>query len=91
MNAKEYKFFRINPNRFNRPRNAYGRCINFSLGLIAGLLIDKCLFIVTKGFSVFIPPFAVMLMSKGKVLYSLRFDREFHPLIERFLKHFISK
>ena len=69
--------------------NQYGRCINVSTGLILGLFIDKSLFILTKGLSVFIPPFAVMLLTKGKKLFSIRFEITFPKIIEKFISHLI--
>lgn len=71
--------------------NSYGRCINFSYGLIAGLILDKSLFIVTKGLSVFFPPFAMLLMGKGKVLFTLRFEKTFNGVFERLLSHITTK
>jgi len=69
----------------------YGRCINFSYGLIFGLIIDKGLFFLSKGLSVFFPPFAMFLMGKGKVLFTLRFDKTFNGLFEKVLSHIITK
>ena len=71
--------------------NQYGRCVNVSYGLLGGLVIDKVLFIVTKGLSSFIPPFAVMLMGRGKVLFNIRFEKKFNRTIERFLSHIVTK
>ena len=70
--------------------NTYGRSINLSIGLILGLLIDKVLFILTKGLSVVIPPFSVLLMNKGLVLYSIRFEKDFGKF-EFLIKHFTKK
>lgn len=78
------------PNNRNNISN-YGRCINFSIGLIIGLIIDKVLFYITKGLSMFFPPFAVILMSKGKVLFTLRFEKKFNNMIEKFLSHITIK
>ena len=69
----------------------YGRCINVSYGLIIGLIIDKSLFYVTKGLSVFFPPFAMLLMGKGKVLFTLRFEKTFNGVFEKLLNHIIAK
>ena len=69
----------------------YGRCINFSYGLIFGLIIDKALFYITKGLSVFLPPFAVLLMGKGKILFSLRFEKTFNGVFEKLLSHITTK
>ena len=73
-----------------KPDNYYGRAINISIGLILGIIIDKLLFIITKGLSIFFPPFAALLMTKGPVLYSIRFEKNFPKIIEKFLSHFIS-
>ena len=70
--------------------STYGRCINVTTGLIWGLFIDKGLFILSKGFSMFIPPFALMLISKGRKLFTIRFERKFPKMIEKFLAHFIQ-
>ena len=67
--------------------STYGRCINVTTGLIWGLFIDKGLFILSKGLSVFIPPFAVLLINKGRKLFTIRFERKFSKMIERFLGH----
>ena len=71
--------------------SSYGRCINFSYGLILGLIIDKCLFYVTKGLSVFFPPFAVLFMGKGRVLFTMRFEKTFNGVFERLLSHITTK
>jgi hypothetical protein len=68
----------------------YGRCVNVSTGLILGLLIDKILFVLTKGISVVIPPFAAMLMCKGKLLFRIRFDKKFGKIGEIIISHFVS-
>lgn len=70
--------------------NQYGRSINVSTGLILGLIIDKSLFILTKGLSVFIPPFAALLLTKGKQLFTIRFERTFPKIIEKFISHFTN-
>ena len=69
----------------------YGRCINFSYGLIIGLILDKVLFYVTKGLSVFFPPFAVLFMGKGKVLFTCRFEKTFNGVFEKLLSHITTK
>lgn len=89
MMSNDFWTSTIPSNRFNV--TSYGRCINFSYGLIIGLLLDKSLFYLTKGLSVLFPPFAIMLMGKGKVLFTLRFERKYNKLIERFLNHIITK
>ena len=71
--------------------NNYGRCINISYGLIIGLVLDKSLFYITKGLSVFFPPFAALLMGKGKILFTLRFEKTFNGVFERVLSHIITK
>jgi len=91
MNKSDYKFFGINPNRYNRIKGSYGRCIDVSIGLILGLLLDKALFIFSKGLSVLIPPMAVLLMTKGKSLFKIRFEKDFHPLLERFFISHITR
>lgn len=88
MNDKELKWFGIKKKSYY---NQYGRCINFSTGLLLGIAIDKLLFIYTYGFSIFIPPFAFMLMSKGHVLFSIRFERTFNKYVEKVLSHFVTK
>ena len=70
---------------------SYGRCVNISYGLIIGLVIDKCLFYVTKGLSIIFPPFAALLMGKGKVLFTLRFEKTFNGVFEKLLSHIIAK
>lgn len=69
----------------------YGRVIKISIGLLMGLVIDKVLFYVSKGLSIFLPPFAVMLMNKGRVLKEIRFERNFSSLTNKLLDHFIVK
>lgn len=80
---------------FNLPKrtyyNEYGRCINISLGLILGIFLDKVLFYITKGVSTLFPPLSVILLNKGKVLYKIRFEKTFHPLIEKFLISHLHK
>lgn len=65
----------------------YGRCIHISIGLLVGLIIDKALLYITKGASTLLPPVSVLLMSRGRTLYNLRFERRFNPLIERLIRH----
>ena len=84
MNKKEMQWFGIKKKSFY---NTYGRSINVSTGLIFGLLIDKTLFYLTKGLSIFIPPFAALLLSKGTVLCSIKFEKEFNPIVEKLLSH----
>lgn len=70
--------------------NQYGRVIPLSISLIAGLFIDKVLFYITKGLSVFIPPFSVMLMNKGYCFKEIRFEKDFGKF-EFLIKHFVRK
>jgi len=86
MNQKDLQWFGIKNKSYY---NTYGRCINISTGLILGLLIDKGLFILTKGLSLLIPPFAIILMSKGHMITSIRFERTFNGIIEKFISHLI--
>jgi hypothetical protein len=65
----------------------YGRCIRVTSGLFVGLIIDKSLFILTKGASIVIPPFSALLIARGKVLFSVRFERKFGKIGEYLLKH----
>ena len=71
--------------------NKYGRSIIVSIGLLVGLGIDKSLFILTKGASVIIPPFSVLLMSKGKVLFTVRFEKKYSKITEHLLKHLCKR
>lgn len=82
MNQKEMQWFGIEKKSYY---NQYGTCINVSTGLILGLFIDKTLFYITKGLSVLIPPFSVMLLNKGFILTKIRFEKQFHPLIEKYI------
>lgn len=82
MNQKELKWFGIKKRTFY---NEYGRSINVSTGLILGLFLDKLLFYLTKGLSVLIPPLSVFLITKGKVLFRIRFERKFNKFIEKFI------
>ena len=91
MNNKEMKWFGIKAKPMNLACEEYGRVINLSVGLLIGLAIDKSLLYVSKGLSVFIPPFAIMLMSKGKILHTIRFDKTFSKPVEKLLSHFIRK
>ena len=90
MNQKELEWFGINKSKRTYYKQ-YGNCINLSTGLIIGVIIDKVLIYLTKGLSIFIPPFAVMLMTKGKVLKQIRFEKQFPKPIQYFLNHFIEK
>lgn len=83
---KQYGYMLKRNNTFKR----YGKAIKLSLGLIIGLGIDKALFIVTKGLSIFIPPFAVMLMNKGLVLKEIRFEKDL-GLFNKLIDHIIVK
>ena len=88
MNQKELDWYGIKKRTYY---NQYGRAINFSYGLIIGLFLDKILFYITKGLSFLIPPLSVLLMNKGKVIYTLRFEKTFNNYIEKFLSHIITK
>lgn len=83
------KQFNLMLNR-NKSFKSYGKAIKLSLGLIIGLCIDKALFIITKGLSVFIPPFAVMLMNKGLVLKEIRFEKDL-GIFNKLIDHIIVK
>lgn len=84
------KFWSFLGSKSNYKIERYGRVITLSVGLLAGLVIDKFLFYVTRGLSVFIPPFAVMLMKRGWVIWEFRFEKNFGCL-EFLVKHFIRK
>jgi ABC-type sugar transport system permease subunit len=70
--------------------NRYNKVIRVSVGLIIGLIIDKVLFFKSKGLSVFIPPFAVMLMSKGYVFKEIEFQKDF-GFFNKFVNHLVVK
>jgi hypothetical protein len=74
----------------NKSFKSYGKAIKVTLGLIIGLVIDKTLFIVSKGLSVFIPPFAVMLINKGLVLKEIRFEKDL-GILNKLVDHIIVK
>jgi len=74
----------------NNTLNKYGKAIKLSLGLIVGLCIDKVLFYITKGLSIFIPPFSVMLMNKGFIIKEIRFEKDF-GMFNRLVDHIIIK
>ena len=82
MNQKEMQWFGIEKKSYY---NQYGRCINVSTGLILGLLIDKALLYITKGLSVVIPPVSVLLISKGTLLFKIRFDKKFNKFTEKYI------
>ena len=45
----------------------------------------------TQGLSVFFPPFAVLFMGKGRVLFTVRFEKTFNGVFEKLLNHIITK
>lgn len=75
--------------------DSYGRCINLSAGMLIGALIDKTIFICLpkayKFVSMIIPPFAVSLATKGKLLKQIRFEKTFSKPLEILLSHFVQK
>lgn len=80
MSKIKHKFTKRVPFTVYRNTNRYGKCIRLSFGLVIGLIIDKILIVISKGISVIIPPFAVMLMKKGFVIKEFRFEKDFGKL-----------
>lgn len=89
---KDFWSFLYNKKTINNTYN-YKYAINFSVGMIFGFFIDKYLLILSKGFTVFVPfSFTIYFMTKGKTLYSLKFDKEIkNRYLKKILKHFITK